>query len=282
MNWFKIKVMTTLQINQWLKAKNIKVNAIKIKKINNSFTNAVYKITADDGQIYKLRIASESPYINRTLEYYIEMQLNKEAFLYYDQKSGNYFRHWYPGKHLKKWNWNQKTFDCLQNEINKYQALEVPQSVKTLYPRYIDDVHEIKETLAPELKCYKDIIKSFDSKKFVISHNDFSAQNIVVEDSITFHVYDFEWSTLNHKLWDMGNMIKDLNLSVEQICKISQIQANLSEYVKIVFVVHFYTIFWTYRVEPTKEVLKYRKHILKRLNYWYHQVKLLKPKEAKS
>ncbi len=269
--------MTVFQINQWLKAKKIKVEAKKIRKINNGFTNAIYKVLGVDGKYYKLRIAIQNEYINRKLEHYIEMQLNSHSFLYYDVKTGNYFREWYIGKHPKKRNWNQAFFDRLCDTIKSYQALKVPTDLNILYPRYIDDVEEIKDTLPQELATYKSIIKTFNSNDLVISHNDFSCNNLVITKDGQFHLYDFEWSTLNHKLWDISNMIKDLDLSIEKICKIAQIQANLYEYVKIIFAVHFYTLFWTYRVAETPKIIRYRKHIMKRTKYWYQQIKLIKP-----
>ncbi len=273
--------MTVSQINQWLKAKSINIEAKSVKKINNSFTNNIYRILGTDGKLYKLRIANENPYINRALEYYIEMQLNKSSFLYYDKKNGNYLREWYVGKILKKRNWSQKLFDDLEIEIHKYQSLSVPKEINMLYPKYFDDVQEIKDNLNQEFQYYKNIIKTFNTKNLVISHNDFSAHNIIVDSEGIYHVYDYEWSTINHKLWDICNMIKDLEVSINQIAKISQIQANLREYVNIIFTVHFYTIFWTYRVKPTKQVLKYRKHMLKRLAYWFDQIKLLNPEQKK-
>ncbi len=144
--------MTISQVNQWLKAKKVDVEAKKVKKITNSFTNDILRIKGTDNKLYKLRLANENPYINRKLEFYIEKSLCPNDFLYYNPENGNYVRTWYVGKHPTKRNWNQEFYDELTGLVNKYQSISIPSNINLTYPKYFDDVEAIKN-FCQEFEC---------------------------------------------------------------------------------------------------------------------------------
>lgn len=246
-----------------------KITGIKIlsfETINFSFTNKILKLCDENGKFWKLRISNSSnKFINRELEKEIETTLHNNQILYYDDDY-NFIKKWFDGHNLKASEINDVILGNILIQIENLHNLKIKNSFISK-PIFYDDIDIDLELMHP-LSLYKKIVNSFNSNDFVLSHNDCSCANLLVNKNDVMLI-DFEWASYNHKLWDICNLIKDLEYNLVDIKKIKFINDNLKEYVSIIYATHFYTYFWTIRVESTKKVLEYRKHIKNRLLYWY-------------
>lgn len=265
-------MQTKLDVMLWLDKNNIPIidKIQNIEKINKGFVNQIYKITLNDNQVLKLRIANENKFINRKLEYIIEANLNNGDFLYYNKNTGDYLRYWIDGKHPSKNDFIEK-WSHINNTLNFIHNIK-PYKTYITYPEYYD-LNLVDEKIEKYFNDYKKIVDLFYFNDFVVSHNDFSSSNILITNS-NLKVFDFEWASWNHKLWDICNLIKDLNLNYDEILIIDEIENNIKQYVQIIFCVHMYTYFWTKRVPETRKIKKYRKEVLRRIKYWYKQLEL--------
>lgn len=243
-----------------------------IAKIEDSFTNNVYHLQLKNGNEFKVRIASKNKFINRKLECFIENELNSRSILYYD-KNGDFIKKWIPGKILTKENLTNEFWNYIINTISEIQMLDIPNDIEIKTAVFIDESVVIEKSLKNSFYLYSNIVNSFDYNSFVLAHNDVSTANIIVNQK-EFTLIDFEWSCLNHKLWDISNLIKDLEMDYEDILNTDVIvnYYNLKKLIEIVFATHFYTYFWTHRMPESEKILNYRKKIENRIEYWYNVI----------
>lgn len=238
-------------------------------KIETGFTNDIYFVALLDGKKFKVRKASENKYINRNLEKYIEENLNKKEIYFYD-KDGSYIRKWIEGHTLTIKDLNADVWNNIISKIKDIQNLKIPKTMNITTPIYILNNVSLNEELLEPLKLYKSIIKKISEKDLVLSHNDISTNNIICKGK-DISIIDYEWSSLNHKLWDISNLIKDLELNYEDLIANDIIINNydIKELIEFIFATHFFTIFWTYKVPETKKIVDYRNEVINRTKYWF-------------
>ena len=247
----------------------------KIKKINLGFTNLIYMLKTNDSELYKVRLANKNNYINRELEKYLEETYNSKDILYYED-NGNYIKKWLNWHCLTKKKLSENFWEECILFLEKLQSTSITKSINITYPKYYDDddLCVLNDNLKDEFIAYKNMVDELNKNEFVISHNDFSCSNIIIDNKNQIHVFDFEWASFNHKYWDISNLIKDLELNYDDVINnvvlVNKYDKNLL--IKIIFLVHFYTYIWTYRMPETIKLLKYRKHIIKRIRYWFHKI----------
>lgn len=263
-----------MEFNEILKKTKIDLNNILIKKhIKKGFTNEIFYVKDKQKNEYKIRIAAQNPYINRNLEKEIEFQLFKENIIYYDDE-GNFVKKWVFGKELKKENLNSLVIENILKIIKKIQNIQIFNSEIKEPVYYLNNI-KVDKHLKKPLDTYKKIIKSFKKEEFVLAHNDFSSANLIIfKDKLT--IMDFEWSVLNQKDWDLANLVKDLELTNEEVnFHFEAIYKNkLNFFKKVVFCTYFYTFFWTYKVDNTAKIENYRKSIVYMILYWFDFIEI--------
>ncbi len=256
-------------------SKHLKVNPTEItsvEKVTTGFTNEIYHVKLRDQKEYKVRFATTNPFINRSLERFIEEQLFKNDIFYYDDE-GNFIKKWYIGETLSKEKLNDEVWENIISVINKLQTLQ-PTNIDVSLAVYVLYDHEVPQHLIRHLWAYKKIIaEEIETNAKVLCHNDFSCNNTIVFDN-NITLMDFEWATYNHPYWDVANLIKDLELNYEEVKSIKCLQSYRQELLfKTIYATHFFTYFWTYKVAPTKAIVDYRNQIIERIFYWYNILK---------
>lgn len=255
--------------------KNTKFNdndVLSIEHITNSFTNDVYHIVLKDNSEFKLRMANFNEYIDRKLEKHIETSLFNDDILFYDEQ-GNFIKKWYIGKTLEKKDLSNEIFSSILEFIDKFQKINL-QGVSVKKPVYVLHDHLVEKKLIKPLLAYKKIInEDVKTNNDVLCHNDLSCNNsIIFKNNIT--VMDFEWATLNHPYWDISNLIKDLELTFDELLSFDFVKnMDLNLLIKIIYATHFYTYYWTLKVEETQKIINYRNEVIKQIFYWYNILK---------
>ncbi|MGL5522200.1 MAG: phosphotransferase [Metamycoplasmataceae bacterium] len=250
--------------------KNKKI--ISITKIEAGFTNNIFKLILETGEIFKIRKAIYNKFINRQLEKTIEFSLYKNIIFFWDE-NGDYIKKWIEGETLKKGNVCYDFWKDLFSQISNMQKIDIKHlNIKKL--EYFVEDHKVDSRLKESFKYYEQIIEEeIDEDHLVLTHNDVSQNNIVVSDN-KFYLIDFEWATLNHNYWDIGNIIKDLEINKNEIEEEMFFNDfDKEKLFKIVFCTHFYTYFWTHKVPNTKRIEEYREEVVNRTLYWLNVIK---------
>ena len=254
----------------------LKINESDIKsleKVPVGFTNEIYHLALVNGSEYKVRFVTTNPYINRKLESIIEHAFFKDDIIFYDEQ-GNFIKKWYVGHTLTKQDLNEEVWQKIIDITKQLQALEIKE-LNLTPPTYILYEHIVPNNLIPALWAYKRIINTIVLKDAtVLSHNDFSGNNTIYTNDNKIILMDFEWASLNHPYWDISNLIKDLELNYEDIENVAALkQYDFKLLVQIIFAAHYFTYFWTYKVEDTPPIAKYRLEVIERIFYWYNILK---------
>ena len=253
---------------------NLAPDAItQVEKVATGFTNEIYHVTTKNGMEYKVRFAATNPFINRPLERFIEEQLFHDDIFYYDEQ-GNFIKKWYVGEILNKEKLQPQTWAQILQIIDHLQALK-PQHLNVQEAVYVLYDHQVPQNLIAPLWAYKKIIvEEIKPNAKVLCHNDFSCNNTIISKDGKVTLMDFEWATYNHPYWDVANLIKDLELDYEEVIAITCLQSYHQELLfKTIFAAHFFTYFWTYKVESTEAIVQYRNEVIERIFYWYNILK---------
>ncbi|MGL5438115.1 MAG: phosphotransferase [Metamycoplasmataceae bacterium] len=250
--------------------KNKKI--ISVEKIEAGFTNNIFKLILETGERFKIRKAIYNKFINRQLEKTIEFSLYKKIIFFWDE-NGDYIKKWIEGETLKKANICYDFWKDIFYQISNMQKIDIKDlNIKKL--EYFVEDHKVDTRLKEAFKYYENIIKEeINEDNLVLTHNDVSQNNIIVSDN-KFYLIDFEWATLNHNYWDMGNIIKDLEINKEEIEEeVFFNDFDKEKLFKIIFCTHFYTYFWTHKVPNTKRIEQYREEVINRTLYWLTIIK---------
>lgn len=261
----KNKVTKYLSDNLKIMPGNIKC----IKKILLGFTNEIFYVILNDNTELKVRFANHNKYINRELEKIIEFDLYKEEILFYED-NGNFIKKWIIGETLTVKDLNDIFWKSIIQFNNQLCLIKI-NKIFIAKPVYFLENHKLEESFVKPFHKYKKILDELIiNNNNKICHNDLSCNNIIIKDN-QFSVIDFEWSSYNHELWDICNLIKDLELNYEDVItnKILMLEYDKNILFKIIYAVHFYTYYWTYKIEENKKIINYRLCIIKKIFYWY-------------
>ncbi|MGL4183894.1 MAG: phosphotransferase [Metamycoplasmataceae bacterium] len=245
---------------------------ISIEKIEDGFTNNIFKVILDTHESFKIRKAIYNKFINRKLEKIIEFSLYKEIIFFWDE-NGDYIKKWIEGKTLKKENVSYSFWKDIFYQILNMQKVDIKNlNIEKL--EYFVENHKVDSRLIEAFQYYETIIKEeIHNYDLVLTHNDVSQNNIIVSDN-KFYLIDFEWATLNHNYWDIGNIIKDLEINKNEIEEETFFNDfDKEKLFKIIFCTHFYTYFWTHKVPNTKRIEEYREQVINRTIYWLNIIK---------
>jgi thiamine kinase-like enzyme len=105
-----------------------------------------------------------------------------------------------------------------------------------------------------------------------LSHNDLSADNLLLTVKKQIIFIDYEWSRLNNEYWDLANFIRETKLSNRNITFLAT-KSNLSLTIlqDFIYICTNYAYQWTYMMPQTTKILQYRKQLNKQLNLYYNK-----------
>ncbi len=246
----------------------------RVEKIDTGYTNDIYHVTLTNGEELKLRFAATNPYINRELEKILETKFNSKDIIYWHD-NGDYIKKWIDGDELVLKHMDNSIWEEAIEITGRIKNTSITSFVQINKPVYYDENVKLEPMLKEAYEYYVSIINSFSSSDFSLCHNDFSCSNILINrKNGRLEVFDFEWASYNHNYWDIANLIKDTEIDYEDLRELRAFRDfRWNLLIEIIFAVHFYSYFWTYKVEPNKKIIAYRKKMVVRTLYWFNVLK---------
>lgn len=246
--------------------KYLKQDIIKIKKLHKGYTNISFLFKTKDKNKFQVRLGHNNDIVDRKNELEIIKLLPYDYYCYIDEK-GNAIKKWVDGKNPKLFINKKKVIDALLLEIIKIHSIDITNSNILVhdYEEFIDDF--ILQNYKIYINKYREILKKYNLEKLFFSHNDINVCNFLYNkknSSVT--LIDFEWSRINNQYWDYANFYRETNLKKKWLVYISK-KTNLDFNVlfNYVFISMFYALMWTYKVDQTKKIIKYRKKVKKKI-----------------
>lgn len=238
--------------------------------IHKGFTNISYFVTTNDNKSYQVRLGNAVEIIDRNnellfLKYGIENQ-----FLYFNNKNGNAIKKWIPGHNPTNQEINSDAFlKAFAATLKKLHSAPISKNmIKHEYELYLNQAKLSKKHLVK----YTSLLIKYKDMKFVLSHNDLNADNLLFDGKkVTF--IDFEWARINFDYWDCANFIRECKLpdrSIKKLAKYCNLDYNIL--MDWIYLCTNFAYQWTFGMPLTWKIFKYRIACYKLMNYYYKKL----------
>ncbi len=244
--------------------KNIKI--ISIKKIHEGLTNTSYKVKTNRG-IFQLRFASNSQGINRVIEKQILQQ--EDELVYFDEQ-GNMIKYWIKAKHFKKMPFIN-SYDLIFNAIEEFHNnINIKSNNKIDYLTYLNNAEGLDEAQVNLFKQYE--AKFRKTNGLVMSHNDLTKSNILIDDKRKIRLIDFEWACMNYEWFDYLYYLIHTSESNSKLI-IEGFHKFKREIIEELFFISFFCLTWVNSINDDRSKFKKLKKLyLKRTNAFYQEI----------
>lgn len=240
---------------------------LKIKQIHRGYTNLSFLFKMQDKTQLQIRLGQNNQIVDRQNEIRIISYLPDKLFLYIDE-NGNAIKKWIYGYNPSFRFNKRKLLRLLCNEIIKLHNTDISKLniVKHDYSQYFTD--SIKKQYPEYSKRFEKLLEKHKNIKLVFSHNDTNPWNLIYapkENKI--YLIDFEWARINADYFDYVNFFRETNLNIKWlkfICDYSKLDFEIAK--DFLFICTFFALQWTYKVNETEKLLKYRKGVIKKLD----------------
>lgn len=262
----KEKAISLLEKNTSYKREDI----LKIKEIHKGYTNLSFLFILKDKTKLQIRLGQNNKIVNRKNEITIINALPEKLFLYVDE-NGNAIKKWIIGYNPKFIFKKKKLLSLFCDEIKKLHALKI-NNLNILKHNYLEFFDEkIKNEYVVYSQKYFELINKYKDLPLIFSHNDTNPWNIIYSwKESKIYLIDFEWSRINNDYWDYVNFFRETSLNIKWLkymCDYVNIDFNLAK--EFLFICTFFALQWSFKVDETEKLLKYRKRVLKKLKkYW--------------
>ncbi|MDE5617767.1 MAG: phosphotransferase [Ureaplasma sp.] len=205
----------------------------KIQKIHSGYTNFSYKLLTKNNEFFQVRFSKENDLVDRNNEKNIINLVGfNKYFLYLDER-GNAIKKWIFGKTLLRKNIDEEFINLLLTEIDYLHSIKYNEQI--LKHNYTD-VLKNKKISKKYLNIYSKCLNILDDKKWVLSHNDLNLQNMIFNHNKIIFI-DYEWSRINHPLWDIVNFVRETKLNNFLINKIIlKLQVDNLDFYKMLYI----------------------------------------------
>jgi thiamine kinase-like enzyme len=193
--------------------------------------------------------------------------IHNKDFVYYDVKTGNAIKKWIDGYNPNDDEVNSKQFlDCFTKRLQKLHSTKNKYGV--INHDHYEFIKFVKNKLSQaHIVKYKNLIEKYKNLKLVLSHNDLSHDNLLVnkQDNVIYFI-DYEWARMNNKYWDVANFIRETNLKKKWIKYLASAnKLDLTILNDFIYICINYAYQWTFAMPQTSKILSYRKKILNKL-----------------
>lgn len=246
----------------------------KIKNIHLGYTNKSFLFILKNKEKYQVRIAKNNDIIDRSVEQKILPFIKNNVFVYMD-KQGNAIKKWINGYNPKFIFNKKKLFYELISSIMELHNTNINkiEIAKHDYFEYCDN--STKQLYPDWFKLYETLLKKYEGLDFVFSHNDINPLNMIYEKKTKkIILIDYEWSRINYRYFDLANFFRETNFKIKWLQFLCSLYKGLEFNILLdfCFICTYYAHLWSFKIEQSKKILKYRKKNLKRLNYFYSLV----------
>ncbi|WPL39110.1 choline kinase [Malacoplasma iowae] len=254
------------------------LNDIKnIKKIHHGFTNESYLFKLKNKQKYQIRIGGCNDIVSRTNEFNILKIIKNDLFVYLND-DGDGIKKWINGYTPKFIIKKKKLLKNLALKIKQLHSTDISKAENILYHDYYSFFEKSKSYIDQiDIDLYKKLIAKYNNLDLVLSHNDINPKNMIY-DPKTKEIYliDYEWGRINNRYWDIANFYRDSNLKLKDLNYITNLYGDLDiqTMYNFVYITTNFAIQWTYGMQETKKIIKYRKKLNKRIKSYRELVVL--------
>ncbi|BAC44735.1 hypothetical protein D8X55_01585 [Malacoplasma penetrans] len=259
-------------IELFLNNTNFKKEDIKkIKNIHLGYTNKSFLFILKNKDKYQIRISKNNQIIDRNIEQKILPFLKNNIFVYMD-KDGNAIKRWIEGYNPKFLFNRKKLLSKLVSSIIELHNIDIKKVDIAIhdYFEYCDNDTKVKYQDWYDL--YEKLLNRYKDLDFVFSHNDINPLNMIYETKTkNIILIDYEWARINYRYFDLANFFRETNFKAKWLKYICSLYPQLKYEVLLdfCFICTFFAHLWSFKIEQSKKILKYRKKNLKRLNYFY-------------
>lgn len=259
--------MINKAINLFLKNTNYKKEDIlKIIQIHSGFTNVSFMFKTNDKNKYQVRIGGSNYIVNRKNEFNILSAINDKNYIFIDE-DGNAIKKWINGYTPKFIFFKKKLLNLLTIEIIKLHNIDLKnfEIIKHDYFVFFDKTLFFDNF---DKEMYVKLVNKYKDLDLVLSHNDINPKNMIYNPKFKkITLIDFEWGRINNKYWDVANFFRETNLNIKFLNYMLSIYKELDQKTMYDFL-YLCTNFayqWTFGMDETKKILKYRKKIISKL-----------------
>lgn len=266
-----------------LLCKVIKINSIDIvdtERLVEGYSNDSYKIDTKSKGSYFVRIGRDCLALNRGIEGKILNVLKNYDLdlIYFDPKTGNQIRHWINGvnpttTHLT----SLKFYSLLAEKIRQLHSIDLSSDLKKqkmdyhLYDAYWNKLDHKYFVL------FQKILDQYLDQPMVFSHNDLTPWNVIYDaKSKKVTLIDYEWAGYNWPIFDVANFVRDADIHSSPLehyfLSFFSDQFQYDDVLNFIFVSCCYSYLWTYSVELTDDITKYRERVFKKLVMFYQEI----------
>lgn len=277
-----MKTINKKNIKKLIELSGLQSDLSNFKQLHQGFTNISFYVKLINNKEYQIRFGMNNKIVSRENEFNVLNLTFKNLFLYYDLETGNAIKEWIAGRTLKSSDYTDEFIIKLLKEIDDFHKIKIPKNVEIISHDYY--LFWEKQKLPKQhQKLYKEMIKNISTKDWVLSHNDLNRRNIILnEEKNKIHFIDFEWTRINHKLWDISNFIREENLKVTTIKFIANfLRVPYLELLEFIYLCTNFAVQWTYGTKETDEILKYREKTLKMLEIFKNRMIVERKKQEK-
>ena len=234
---------------------------IEIEEIHFGFTNQSFRLKMHDNNRFQVRLGQNNDIVNRRNEKMVLECIDDKNYIYYDEANGDSIKKWISGKHISEKEIDEEFLIKLLDKINQFHNYNIAgfdiirhDYFCFLNPGFIPTVH---------LNMYKKLVNEIDQNNWILSHNDLNLMNILVDKNKDIIFLDFEWSRINHPLWDISNFIRESDLSIDLIKFIAnRLEIDLKTIMEFVYICTNFAYQWTFSTKYDEKISKYRKNTL--------------------
>jgi len=243
-----------------------------IKDIHNGYTNYSFMVELNDGTKYQIRIPHSGELINRKIELAVLSLSNYNLFVYFDDKTGIAIKKWVEGSHPGILKIKNKVFvDNLFTKIKNLHAIDVDQKKIPIKKIAIDEYNKYLYDLDFNYQNkYLALIDKRKKDQLVLSHSDINPLNVIVDDQDNITLIDFEWCCLASDYWDYANWTRETNFNFWNVEWSKFIKDfSMATFIEYLFISSVFAYVWTYAMPESKDILAYRKKVVKQVDRYY-------------
>ena len=247
---------------------------LKTKEIHKGYTNLSFVFYTSDKKRFQIRLGQNNEIVNRNNELNVIDLLPYKYYLYIGS-NGDAIKEWIYGYNPRFIFNKKRNLKLLCNEIKMFHNIEY-KNINILEHDYFEYLNDSIKNKYPDFyNEYIKIINEFKNEKKVLSHNDINPLNMLYSTQLKrIILIDFEWARINSEYFDVANFFRETNLNIKWLKFLAnEMNFEFDKLKRFVFACTFFAYQWTFCVDETKKLLKYRKRVFKKVNKFYKQIK---------
>ncbi|QJG67209.1 hypothetical protein [Mycoplasma phocoenae] len=195
--------------------------------ITNNLTDFSYVYESYRNKTFKAKYRDEWVQIripkHTHIEYENEQKVieNFNDYLFYEE--GFLIKKWFDGQNLERVHINKKIISNIVKEVKRLQGLHIRVSVFDWYNHKFED------------DTYEAILKKYPQEDLVLSHNNLTRSNILVNNHGSIRLIDYQYAALNSKYADPASLHIAFGVDIDYLCR--EFELNKEKLIDFIYLV---------------------------------------------